>query len=161
MLRTPEKGENLTGNDRFEGYCKDLADLIANKLGINCKLRHKTSQCSFKWKMYVNISVYEPLQFIFKSQIVHDSNLNFKELNSFHLYLVLSIADVFYSFSFTRRTLRLQTSSFSNEFCYQKQDKFSPEDGIIFHMPKLLVHFFSYTKNYGKRSNDRNNISNS
>lgn len=37
MLRTPEKGENLTGNDRFEGYCKDLADLIANKLGINCK----------------------------------------------------------------------------------------------------------------------------
>lgn len=37
MLRTPEKGENLTGNDRFEGYCKDLADLIAKKLGINCK----------------------------------------------------------------------------------------------------------------------------
>lgn len=37
MLRTPEKGENLTGNDRFEGYCKDLADLIAKKLGINCE----------------------------------------------------------------------------------------------------------------------------
>lgn len=37
MLRTPEPGENLTGNDRFEGYCKDLADLIAKKLGINCK----------------------------------------------------------------------------------------------------------------------------
>jgi hypothetical protein len=37
MLRTPEPGENLTGNDRFEGYCKDLADLIAKTLGINCK----------------------------------------------------------------------------------------------------------------------------
>ncbi|KAG8226479.1 hypothetical protein J437_LFUL007361 [Ladona fulva] len=39
MLRTPEPGENLTGNDRFEGYCKDLADLIAKKLGINYELR--------------------------------------------------------------------------------------------------------------------------
>jgi hypothetical protein len=37
MMRTPEPGENLTGNDRFEGYCKDLADLIAKTLGINCK----------------------------------------------------------------------------------------------------------------------------
>jgi hypothetical protein len=38
MMRTPEQpGENLTGNDRFEGYCKDLADLIAKRLGINCK----------------------------------------------------------------------------------------------------------------------------
>ncbi|XP_046391303.1 glutamate receptor 1-like isoform X4 [Ischnura elegans] len=39
MLRTPEPGENLTGNDRFEGYCKDLADLIAKKLEINYELR--------------------------------------------------------------------------------------------------------------------------
>ncbi|XP_066994946.2 glutamate receptor 1-like [Anabrus simplex] len=39
MLRTPEPGENLTGNDRFEGYCKDLADLIAQRLGINYELR--------------------------------------------------------------------------------------------------------------------------
>ncbi|XP_054275506.1 glutamate receptor 1-like isoform X2 [Macrosteles quadrilineatus] len=39
MLRSPEKGENLTGNDRFEGYCKDLADLIAKRLGINYELR--------------------------------------------------------------------------------------------------------------------------
>lgn len=37
MMRTPEPGENLTGNERFEGYCKDLADLIAKRLGINCK----------------------------------------------------------------------------------------------------------------------------
>jgi ionotropic glutamate receptor len=36
MLRTPEPGENLTGNDRFEGYCKDLADLIAKKLDLRC-----------------------------------------------------------------------------------------------------------------------------
>lgn len=37
MLRKPDPGETLTGNDRFEGYCKDLADLIAKKLGINCE----------------------------------------------------------------------------------------------------------------------------
>lgn len=36
MLRQPEPGETLDGNDRFEGYCKDLADLVAKKLGINC-----------------------------------------------------------------------------------------------------------------------------
>ncbi|XP_065162532.1 glutamate receptor 1-like [Atheta coriaria] len=39
MLRTPEAGEILNGNDRFEGYCKDLAELIAKKLGINYQIR--------------------------------------------------------------------------------------------------------------------------
>lgn len=37
MLRTSENGEILHGNDRFEGYCKDLADLIARELGIVCE----------------------------------------------------------------------------------------------------------------------------
>ncbi|KRT85805.1 hypothetical protein AMK59_749 [Oryctes borbonicus] len=37
MLRIPEPGEILSGNDRFEGYCKDLADLITKRLGINCE----------------------------------------------------------------------------------------------------------------------------
>ncbi|KAK4337025.1 hypothetical protein RND71_044001 [Anisodus tanguticus] len=32
-------GKKLEGNDRFEGYCKDLADLIAEKMGINYELR--------------------------------------------------------------------------------------------------------------------------
>ena len=36
MYRKAEPGEVLSGNDRFEGYCKDLADLIANKIGIKC-----------------------------------------------------------------------------------------------------------------------------
>ncbi|XP_049813861.1 glutamate receptor 1-like [Schistocerca nitens] len=39
ILRKPEAGEVLSGNDRFEGYCKDLADLIAKKIGINYELR--------------------------------------------------------------------------------------------------------------------------
>ena len=43
MMRKPEPGENLTGNDRFEGYCKDLADLITQKLGINCKYNADSS----------------------------------------------------------------------------------------------------------------------
>lgn len=37
MLKKPEPGEILEGNDRFEGYCKDLADLISKELGIVCK----------------------------------------------------------------------------------------------------------------------------
>ncbi|XP_018787387.1 PREDICTED: glutamate receptor 1 isoform X1 [Bactrocera latifrons] len=39
MLKRPGIGEQLDGNDRFEGYCKDLADLLAKKLGINYELR--------------------------------------------------------------------------------------------------------------------------
>lgn len=38
MYKVPESGETLTGNDRFIGFCKDLADKIADKLGIQCKL---------------------------------------------------------------------------------------------------------------------------
>ncbi|KAF7276433.1 hypothetical protein GWI33_010329, partial [Rhynchophorus ferrugineus] len=37
MVRKDEPGEYLVGNERFEGYCKDLADLISKKLSINCK----------------------------------------------------------------------------------------------------------------------------
>lgn len=40
MIRKEEPGELLMGNDRFEGYCKDLADLIAKRLNINCKYKH-------------------------------------------------------------------------------------------------------------------------
>lgn len=39
MLRKSEKGVEYVGNDRYEGYCKDLADLIANNLGINYVLK--------------------------------------------------------------------------------------------------------------------------
>lgn len=36
-----KKVENvdLEGNDRFEGFCKDLADLIAEKLHIKIKIK--------------------------------------------------------------------------------------------------------------------------
>lgn len=40
MLRKSEKGAvEYVGNDRYEGYCKDLADLIANNLGLNYVLK--------------------------------------------------------------------------------------------------------------------------
>ncbi|XP_017787792.1 PREDICTED: glutamate receptor 1 [Habropoda laboriosa] len=39
MKKKSETGEVLTGNDSYEGYCKDLADLIAKKLGITYELR--------------------------------------------------------------------------------------------------------------------------
>ena len=37
LLKRTNYGEQLEGNDRFEGYCKDLAELLSKKLGINCK----------------------------------------------------------------------------------------------------------------------------
>ncbi|XP_054165470.1 glutamate receptor 1-like [Oppia nitens] len=39
MMKSEETGETLKGNDRFEGYSKDLADLIANNLQIGYELR--------------------------------------------------------------------------------------------------------------------------
>ncbi|KAK1121187.1 hypothetical protein K0M31_010494 [Melipona bicolor] len=39
MKKKSDTGEILTGNDSYEGYCKDLADLIAKKLGITYELR--------------------------------------------------------------------------------------------------------------------------
>lgn len=42
MTRTPEKGELLTGNDRYAGFCKDLADKISDRLGIQCKYDRMT-----------------------------------------------------------------------------------------------------------------------
>jgi len=37
MRKVSDMGEVLTGNNGYEGYCKDLADLLAKKLGISCK----------------------------------------------------------------------------------------------------------------------------
>lgn len=37
MNKKSENGETLTGNESYEGYCKDLAELIAKKLGITCE----------------------------------------------------------------------------------------------------------------------------
>ena len=39
MMRSEEKGMANEGNNRFEGYSKDLADLISNHLLINYELR--------------------------------------------------------------------------------------------------------------------------
>ncbi|KZC05526.1 Glutamate receptor 1 [Dufourea novaeangliae] len=39
MKKKSETEEVLVGNDSYEGYCKDLADLIAKKLGITYELR--------------------------------------------------------------------------------------------------------------------------
>lgn len=39
MYKKAENGVTLEGNDRFEGYCKDLADLVSNHLGINYVLK--------------------------------------------------------------------------------------------------------------------------
>lgn len=38
MLKKPAKyGETFAGNDRYEGYCKDLTKLVAEKIGMKCE----------------------------------------------------------------------------------------------------------------------------
>lgn len=37
MVRKTKVGERYQGKDQYEGYCKDLADLLAKQLNINCK----------------------------------------------------------------------------------------------------------------------------
>ncbi|TDG47494.1 hypothetical protein AWZ03_006086 [Drosophila navojoa] len=39
LMHKASYGQQLVGNDRFEGYCKDMAELIANRLGIKFELR--------------------------------------------------------------------------------------------------------------------------
>ncbi|XP_020801640.1 glutamate receptor 1 [Drosophila serrata] len=39
MHKQSSYGEQLVGNDRFEGYCKDLADMLANHLSIKYEIR--------------------------------------------------------------------------------------------------------------------------
>jgi glutamate receptor, ionotropic, invertebrate len=39
MLKQQDlSGKVLEGNEKYEGYCKDLAELIAKQLDINCKM---------------------------------------------------------------------------------------------------------------------------
>jgi len=45
MKRMSDTSEMLVGNDSYEGYCKDLADLIAKKLGISCELAATINCC--------------------------------------------------------------------------------------------------------------------
>lgn len=37
MAKPNDTGIKYEGNDRYEGYCKDLADLVAKKLNIKCE----------------------------------------------------------------------------------------------------------------------------
>jgi len=39
MLAKPEEGHTLSGNERYEGFCADLAALLAEKLQISYSLR--------------------------------------------------------------------------------------------------------------------------
>lgn len=37
MQRKTKLGEAIDERDKYIGYCKDLADILAKRLGINCK----------------------------------------------------------------------------------------------------------------------------
>lgn len=51
MMLKPQDlgGKVLEGNDKYEGYCKDLADLISKQLDINCKLAAGLDAGFEKW----------------------------------------------------------------------------------------------------------------
>lgn len=59
MLRKGKTIKPLEDNDLYEGYSKDLAELIAKKLGINCQL------CVFKEIYLSQIPVYFVIRFVF------------------------------------------------------------------------------------------------
>ena len=42
MLRKTKPGEVLRGNERYEGYCKDLTDAITKLTGIKFKIKPVT-----------------------------------------------------------------------------------------------------------------------
>ena len=39
MLKNPAQGKILKGNDRYEGYCADLTNQIANFVGFDYEIR--------------------------------------------------------------------------------------------------------------------------
>lgn len=43
MQQKGKSNKTTDFNDLYEGYCKDLAELISEKLGINCELIEKKS----------------------------------------------------------------------------------------------------------------------
>lgn len=67
MIKTPVDGQNLTGNDRYEGYCVDLAERLAKILNISYELRLvKDNKFGSKGKSNKNcFSFYLSQKFIF------------------------------------------------------------------------------------------------
>jgi len=55
MKKVLDASEVLIGNDIYEGYCKDLADLIAKKLGISCKFTITIVTKAIRFKLAVKI----------------------------------------------------------------------------------------------------------
>lgn len=58
----------VDGNDRFEGYCKDLADLIAEKLGIQC-------ESFFIIKFFLGVHILYTRKRAIGAHIHHDSEI--------------------------------------------------------------------------------------
>lgn len=61
-------GVILEGNDKYEGYCKDLAELIAKRLGINCKSKCYEQLSHFTWARVNNLQ-FNFLSFIFCTSV--------------------------------------------------------------------------------------------
>lgn len=47
MLKKEENGEILKGNDKYEGFCKDLLERISETLGIQCESSYVNSNSTF------------------------------------------------------------------------------------------------------------------
>lgn len=58
-------GKALEGNDKYEGYCKDLAELIAKRLDINCKTTNDPEGISAFEAFMRKFNYAKPCHFLF------------------------------------------------------------------------------------------------
>lgn len=58
LMHKASYGQQLVGNDRFEGYCKDMAELIANRLGIKCEFRFPLVCESVQLKCFSSLTFF-------------------------------------------------------------------------------------------------------
>lgn len=58
-------GKVLDGNEKYEGYCKDLADLIAKRLDINCKMKNDPARAPHLTLSSANLITPKPYHFLF------------------------------------------------------------------------------------------------
>lgn len=62
MLRKTKSGEAIDERDKYVGYCKDLADILAKRLGINCKWGSLCRHISHRLMSHLFISILDVLR---------------------------------------------------------------------------------------------------
>lgn len=69
MLKKGKLGQVIEDRDKYIGYCKDLADILAKRLGIKCK--YKSTIKSLRWSAK-HICAAKKLLFFLICQLVNN-----------------------------------------------------------------------------------------